>query len=151
MAGDVKWPMEKCVDGVAARDLTRRMRTTIYFAALLVLLSSTGCLTNKHKEPPPAVWVAPTATNAPATNDNTFTIQPAAGVDGQVASVNSALGFVVLTFPIGQMPSADTHLNVYRSGIKMGELKVTGPQQEDNTVADIVSGEARKGDEVRER
>lgn len=41
-------------------------------------------------------------------------------------------------------------LNVYRNGLKVGELKVTGPQRDNNTVADIVAGECQVGDEVRE-
>jgi hypothetical protein len=40
-------------------------------------------------------------------------------------------------------------LNVYRHGLKVGEVKITGPQQEDNTVGDIASGEVEVGDELR--
>lgn len=128
------------------------MRIVVYLGALLLVLSSTGCFWSHHhhdQSPPPAVWVAPTATNAPDTN--TFTITPAEGPDGRVASVNSSLEFVVLTFPVGQLPPLDEHLNVYRNGTKVGEVKITGPAREDNTVADIVSGGAIKGDEVREK
>jgi len=80
-----------------------------------------------------------------------FVITPDEGPNGRVASVNAGLRFVVLTFPVGQIPTADAHLNVYRNGNKVGELKVTGPQRDDNTVADIISGDAQKGDEVREK
>jgi hypothetical protein len=34
--------------------------------------------------------------------------------------------------------------------LKVAEVKITGPQQESNIVADLVSGDARAGDTVRE-
>jgi hypothetical protein len=33
--------------------------------------------------------------------------------------------------------------------LKVGEVKVTGPQREDNIVADLAAGEAEVGDEAR--
>lgn len=136
------------------------MKIVVYPAALLFVLSSTGCFWRKDGNQPmfPPATVSPTAvspaanspaTNAPSTNE-IFTVTPEEGLIGRVATVNANLGFAVLTFPVGQMPPVDDRLNVYRNGTKVGELKVTGPQREDNTVADIVSGDAEKGDEVRE-
>ena len=58
---------------------------------------------------------------------------------------------MVLTFPVGQVPGRDAKLNVYHNGIKVGEVKITGPARDDNTVADIISGDAETGDEVREK
>ena len=72
-------------------------------------------------------------------------------MDGKVAAVDARRGFVVLNFPLGQMPPVNSTLNVYRHGVKVGELSVTGPQRDDNTVADIVSGELRVGDAARNR
>ena len=69
---------------------------------------------------------------------------------GRVASVNQAGRFVVLRFPIGVMPSVDGRFGVYRQGVKVGELRVSGPQYDNNTVADIVAGDCRVGDEARE-
>jgi hypothetical protein len=66
-------------------------------------------------------------------------------------SVNAGARFVVLTFPIGQMPALERRLNVYRRGLKVGEVKITGPQRDDNTVADVLAGEAQAGDEVRDK
>jgi hypothetical protein len=40
-------------------------------------------------------------------------------------------------------------MNLYRRGLKVGEVKVTGPAREDNIVADLVAGEAEVGDEAR--
>jgi hypothetical protein len=65
--------------------------------------------------------------------------------------VNPQARFVVINFPLGMMPAVDYRLNVYRQGVKVGETKITGPQLEDNIVADLVIGEANVGDEVRDR
>jgi hypothetical protein len=76
---------------------------------------------------------------------------PETALVGKVASVNTSSRFVVLNFPLGRLPGAEQHLNLYRSGSKVGEVKVTGPQHDDNIVADLVSGEAEVGDQVREK
>ena len=78
-------------------------------------------------------------------------VEAGGGLDGKVAAVDARRGFVVLNFPLGQMPPVNSTLNVYRHGVKVGELSVTGPQRDDNTVADIVSGELRVGDAARNR
>ena len=59
--------------------------------------------------------------------------------------------FVVLNFPVGQMPKMDQTLFLYRAGLKVAEVKVTGPQSDNNTVADLVTGDAQTGDEVRDQ
>ena len=69
---------------------------------------------------------------------------------GRIALVNPSARFVILSFPIGEVAEPQQRLNVYRDGLKVGELRVTGPQRENNTVADIVQGEPRIDDEVRE-
>lgn len=139
---------EMCVDVAAVPDLTRSMRIVVYLAALLAVIGSTGCIWHKHQPPPPLTPIG--ATSKPVTNANTFIVTPEEGLHGRIASVNANLRFVVLTFPIGQMPAVDARLNVYRNGNKVAELKVTGPQREDNTVADVVSGDPIAGDEVRQ-
>ena len=48
------------------------------------------------------------------------------------------------------MPAVDQRLNVYRHGLKVGEVQVGARQMDDNIVADIVAGEAEKGDVVRD-
>lgn len=58
---------------------------------------------------------------------------------------------MVLGFPIGQMPKIGQTLFLYRLGLKVAEVKVTGPQRDSNIVADLVSGDAQTGDEVRDR
>ncbi len=68
---------------------------------------------------------------------------------GKVARVNVDGRFVVMTFPIGHLPSLDQKLSIYRRGLKMGEVRVTGPQLDDSVVGDLAAGDARAGDEVR--
>ena len=146
--------MEMRVDVLKSRDLTAAMRMFICVAALLGISLCSGCL---HKKPmmakkPAATAAAPvsTATNAPA-SDHDLIVTPATGLSGKVALVNVDARFVVLNFPVGQMPVVGQRLHVYRNGLKVGELSVTGPQKDDNTVADITAGDAAKGDEVRDR
>ena len=125
------------------------MKFAIYLAALLAGFGSAGCFFGKHKSqaPPPSVDLTAPATT-PATS-NTFLVTPDQSVNGRVTSVNEKLQFVVLTFPLGQLPPVDSRMNVFRKGAIVGEIKITGPQRDDNSVADIVFGDAQKGDEVR--
>ena len=104
---------------------------------MLALLS--GCTHVKSK--PPARPTVPAI--AVVTSDTSLA--------GKVVSYNSAGRFVVLNFPSGQMPQMNQRLFLYRAGLKVAEVKVTGPQNDDDTVADLVSGDARTGDEVRDR
>lgn len=64
--------------------------------------------------------------------------------------VNKSARFVVLNFPIGEVAPRGQRLNVYRNGLKVAEVQVTGPQRENNTVADILTGSPEVNDEVRE-
>ena len=76
-------------------------------------------------------------------------ITPELVVAGKVALVDTTARCVVLNFPLGRMPTAEQRLSLYRRGLKVGEVKVTGWQREDNIVADLVAGEAVVGDEAR--
>ena len=88
--------------------------------------------------------------NTPAADRNLI-VTLENGLNGKISSVNPSLRFVVLTFPVGQMPRMEQRLDVYRRGLKVAELSVTGPQRDDSIVADIVTGEVLAGDEVRDR
>jgi len=68
---------------------------------------------------------------------------------GRVALVNVQARFVVITFPPGAMPRAGQQLSVSHRGVKVGEVKITGPQRENDTVADLIAGEANVGDEIK--
>src|SRR5687767_9414996 len=78
-------------------------------------------------------------------------VTPENSLVGRVLTYNAAGRFVVLDFPVGKLPRLDQTLFVYRQDLKVGEVKVTGPERDTNTVADLVSGEAQKGDEVRDQ
>jgi len=115
------------------------MPLTIVIAGML----TAGCL---YHRPAPSAKRATPAAVAPqpiVTPDNSLT--------ARVVSYNASGRFVVLGFPVGQMPKLEQGLFLYREGMKVGEVKITGPQRENNIVADLVTGEAEVGDEVRDR
>lgn len=124
--------------------LTVAMKIFILGTLLLVTLLVNGCAMFHHQakatKPAPA---AKETTPAIVTPDNSLT--------ARVVSYNSTGRFVVLGFPVGQMPKLEQSLFLYRTGIKVGEVKVTGPQRDNNIVADLVTGEAQIGDEVRDQ
>ena len=78
-------------------------------------------------------------------------VTPGSSLVGKVAFVNTTARFVVLNFPIGHLPALEQRLNIYRSDLKVGEVKVTGPQYDDNIVADLLAGDSAIGDQVRDR
>jgi len=116
---------------------------------ILILLLVSGCLFSgcaKMKS-----WL-PSRPKKNASVSATPTVpanSPTALDSGMVAMVNRSARFVVITFPIGGVPAINRKLNVYRNSLKVGEVKVTGPQRDSNTVADILSGEIQLNDEVR--
>jgi len=81
--------------------------------------------------------------------DPKLIVTPETALVGSVSRSNPAGRFVVLNFQVGRLPAIDQRFNVYRRGLKVGEVKVTGPQHDDNIVADILAGEAAAGDQVR--
>jgi len=76
-------------------------------------------------------------------------VTPGGSLPGTVISVNPTARFAVVRFPIGQMPVVNQHMSAYRQGLKVADLKISGPQRDVHTVADVVAGECRAGDEVR--
>lgn len=78
-------------------------------------------------------------------------VKPSNAITGRVVSFNVVGRFAILNFPITKMPVLEQTLFIYRENLKVGEVKANGPQQDDNIVADLVEGEARAGDEVRDR
>ena len=49
------------------------------------------------------------------------------------------------------MPQAGQTFSLYRSGMKVGDVKITGPARDTDIVADLTDGEAQEGDEVRQQ
>ena len=114
----------------------------LFSVGILVSGICLGCASRKK---------TPSATNPVFSNVPAVIITPEHGLAGKVVRVNTQARFAVLNFPLGQMPAMEQRLNVYRRGLKTGEVKVTGPQRDDNIVADVVTGNAEPGDEVRDR
>ena len=117
-----------------------KTKTAILFSALLFVAAISGCSWFHHSpETRPAAATSP----API-------ITPDMSLAAQVVSVNNVGRFVVLSFPASQMPKVGQTLFLYRSGLKVAQVNVTGPRQDNNVVADITSGDARVGDTVRD-
>jgi hypothetical protein len=104
-----------------------------------------GCV---HKRVADQPKVPPPRAGSTANNQRLI-VTPENALVGKVATVNVAGRFVVLNFPLGKMAAVGQSLDLYRRGLKVGEVKVTGPQRDDNVVADLVTGEAEAGDEAR--
>jgi hypothetical protein len=68
-----------------------------------------------------------------------------------VAMYNPIGRFVVLNFPAGSLPKHDQVFFIYHGGLNAGEVKITGPERDNSTVADLITGEAHTGDEVRDQ
>jgi hypothetical protein len=116
------------------------MKTFMPLTLLLVGLLAAGCASHKAKK-----------TTAPAAHTTQTVVTPDNSLSARVAAYNATGRFVVLSFPVSQMPKLDQTLFLYRDGLKVAEVKVTGPQRDNNTVADLVSGDAQVGDEVRDQ
>jgi len=119
------------------------------WALLLVAMLANGCVLFHHRKKPatPAPASAPAA---PAVTLNPI-VTPDNSLTARVASYNSTGRFVVLTFPVGPMPNMNQTMFLYRAGLKVGEIKITGPQRDNDIVADLVTGTAQVGDEVRDQ
>ncbi len=111
---------------------------------LAVFSTTTGCSWRGEKK----AGVPAEFSVKPTTSPN-LVIRPAASAVGRVASVNLPGKFVVLSYPVGQLPTNDTRLAIFHAGSKVGEVRVTGPAQENLTVGDITAGTAEDGDEAR--
>ena len=77
-------------------------------------------------------------------------ILPDDSAQGRIVTVNVPLRYVVIDFDIRHSPPLDQRLSVYREGLKVGEVKVTGPIMGNAAAGDIVAGQAAVGDRVRQ-
>ena len=124
------------------------------FVPLMVLVAgifAAGCADQQSLFAPVPAQSAPAPAQTIATPIVTPIVTPDNSLAGKVVSYNSVGRFVVLGFPVGPMPNMDQTLFLYRAGLKVAEVKITGPQRDNDTVADLVSGEAQVGDEVRDQ
>jgi hypothetical protein len=118
----------------------------LFFALILAALAVSGCATH-HAAPPPS---SPPATPGISTNPEPI-VTPDTSLSAKVVRYNSVGRFVVLSFPVGQMPQMGQVLFIYRAGMKVGEAKITGPQRDNDIVADLTTGDAGAGDDVRDQ
>ncbi len=119
--------------------------TSMVLAGCVRQPASTDKAPGQLQDNPPPVAAPSTQTNRTGAN-----VTPSVKFKGKVAMANAAARHAILTFPIGQMPPLGQRLNVYRAGLKVGEVQLTGPQRDVNVAVDIVAGECLAGDEVRE-
>src|SRR5476649_1768895 len=112
------------------------MKRLALFLPLLAAGLFSGCVATPTKPP----LSAPSAI-----------VTPDSSLAGRVISYNSAGRFVVLSFSAGPMPQMNQPLFLYRAGLKVAEVKITGPQRDSNIIADLLTGDARAGDEARDR
>src|SRR5271154_1642088 len=112
------------------------MRNEIGLLCAALLLS--GCVHSKQpaNAPPP-----PEKTNS----QHTY-ITPDFRTVGRVEMVNTEGRFVVLSFPPGGVPPAGQHWRITHRGLKIGQVTISGPQREIDTVADITDGTANVGE-----
>jgi hypothetical protein len=131
------------------------MKLTVTLPLLLAALLFAGC-----KSPDEQIYGKQPAKNVPPAGSPKTTattpqpqpiVTPETSLTATVVSYNSVGRFVVLNYPMNQMPKQDQTLFVYRNGLKVGQLKVTGPQRDTHIVADLVSGDVRPNDVVRDQ
>ena len=124
------------------------MRDTAPF--LLAVLLSVGCRSGSKQQADGGPERTATATTVPQSGEKP-SVRPAQVVTGRIIGVRDNLRFVVFDFGTGKMPRLDQRLWAYRLDQKVAELKVSGPFLGTTVAADIVAGEAREGDLVREQ
>src|SRR4051794_35861227 len=103
---------------------------------LCLLLAVTGCFSKAKK--------------STAANQAGAVVTPDFKAAGKIVMYNEQARFAVVSFPVGVLPKPDHSLAVYRKGLKVGELRATAQQKDNNVVADLMTGSAQKDDEVRE-
>lgn len=115
---------------------------------LLILLAgflASGCVFHHTAAAKPATARTTSVTAAPEP-----IVTPDTSLSAKVVRYNSVGRFVVLSFPVGQMPETGQTFSIYHAGVKVGEVRITGPQRDTDTVADLTQGSAEEGDDVRQ-
>ena len=109
---------------------------------LLACLWGTGCGGGARLAPGGVPVSAP---SSPVSSD----IRPLDALVGRVVRVQASLRFVVVDFSLHEPPPPGTRLEVRRDGAVVGVLKAGHFRRETTVAADMVSGDAAEGDEVR--
>jgi hypothetical protein len=105
-----------------------------------------GCKSNTSARQAPLWSIG--QTNLPTTAAS-LPARRATVIPGRIDAVNARIKYVVISYPLGPLPAVGTSLGVYRNATRIAEVRVTLPQKNNLTAADIVSGECQIGDEVR--
>jgi biotin transporter BioY len=113
------------------------MKRCLPFLVFIFVVLLCGCAADGTKTPA-----------AKATGSQTI-VTPVTSFNAKVVSCNSVGRFVVLSFPVGPMPSVGQSFFVYRNGLKTGQVKIDLWQRDNLVVADVVNGDAQVGDEAR--
>jgi uncharacterized protein YceK len=129
------------------------MKLSVFVCLLMAGILISGCASHKKKT---SASVPKTSASVPKVSTSirkasSVIITPDASLAAKVVRYNSTGRFVVLNFPVGQMPGMGRSFFLYHNGLKAGEIKITGPQGDSNIVADLVTGDAQVGDEVRDQ
>jgi hypothetical protein len=117
------------------------MKNNFPWVMMMAAILAAGCAL--HRQDKAVVQTAPTVSTAIVTPDLSLA--------ANVVSVNVVGHFVVLNFPSGQLPKSPATVYLYRAGLKVAEVKITGPEDGNNTVGDLISGDANVGDNVRDQ
>jgi hypothetical protein len=147
------------------------MKTIFPVAAVVLALLLSGCAMFRQNSPgvqKPANTAKPVANNGKPANTATNSavqmateqaknqqmtkptiVTPDTSLSARVVAANDVGRFVIINFSSEHLPKMDQSLFLYRAGLKVAEVKVTGPQSDNNVVADLVSGDAHVGDSVR--
>jgi hypothetical protein len=116
-----------------------------------VALLGGGCRSSKEPKAVQAKSKNIKAEVLPAPVQPKSTARPVDAIRGRVASVRDDLRFVIVDFAGGKMPALDQHLYAYRLDQKVAEIRVSGPYRGTTVAADLVQGDAKPGDLVRDR
>jgi hypothetical protein len=125
------------------------MKRFLPLAVLLLAFCLSGCSWFHWHRSAPATTMRKPAAPAPI-------VTPDLSLAAKVVSVNEVGRFVVLNFPPHQLPKLQQTMFLYHAGLKVAEVKISGTAsagtldtQNNNVVADLISGTAQVGDTVR--
>ncbi len=130
------------------------MKNSSLFTLLVIALVAPGCSWFKHQLPsgPKAAAASQSSTTKATVTEAApkAIVTPDLALAAKVVRVNDVARIAILNFPDGKMPRLQQTFYVYRSGIKVAEVKIVGPQDdENNIVADVISGDPQAGLSVR--
>jgi hypothetical protein len=125
------------------------MKRILPLAVLLLAFCLSGCSWFHWHKSTPATTMKKPAAPAPI-------VTPDLSLAARVVVVNEVGRFVVLNFPPHQLPKLQQTMFLYHAGLKVAEVKISGTAaagtldtQNNNVVADLISGTAQVGDYVR--